>query len=202
MPVSSKLWFIKAASLKHLGGLASVSRKIVPEESFAYRLFAQHAYRFLVSNKSLGVTTAKRWSSQIQTSLRLSYPLLRRQPLTTLVACSLLVGLFFAPLAVAVSEIVRGHMGVVAWLSIITSALLLVDYFLVLARTQPRTWFVAGLLWPYVILQEVFLGAASMVLYEFAEVNWKGRNVCYPVLLPQPVRADEPGVWRRLDRSA
>jgi chlorobactene glucosyltransferase len=197
VPVSSKLWLIKADSLKHLGGFASVSRKIVPEESFAHRLFTSHAYKFVVGNKTLGITTAKRWSSQIQTTLRLSYPLLRRQPLATLAACVLLLGLFIGPFALAVAGLLSGSIGIVTWLSAVVSALLLLDYFIVLARTQPTTWLIAGFLWPYVVLQEVFLCAASMVLYEFAEVNWKGRNVCYPVLLPQPVRADEPGAWHR-----
>jgi hypothetical protein len=199
MPVSSKLWLIKSASLKHLGGFASVSRKIVPEESFASRLAAFDAYRFLVSNEHLGVTTAKYWASQVQTSVRLLYPLLKRQPFATLTACAALIGLVLAPLLVLIGELLQAHFGVVFWLAVAGSAVLLLDYCIVMARTQPRAWLLAAIWWPVVIMQEVILCAASMVLYEFAEVNWKGRNVCYPVILPQPLRVgSEAGTaWRR-----
>jgi glycosyltransferase involved in cell wall biosynthesis len=196
MPVSSKMWLIKRSSLDRLGGFESVSRKIVPEESFARRLFTANAYRFLVSNASLGVTTAKRWSSQIETSLRLAYPLVRRQPFYALGACLFLIAAFLAPIAIALFEAMAGRMGIVFWLSVSAGALYFIDYFLVVVRIQPKAWLLSSLLLPLVVVQETIICAVSMALYEFAEVNWKGRNVCYPVLSPQPPR---PGylAWRR-----
>jgi chlorobactene glucosyltransferase len=185
-PVSSKLWLIKRASLERLGGFASVSRKIVPEESFARRLIAQNAYRFLVSNATLSITTAKRWGSQLETSLRIAYPLLRRQPLYAFAAALLLLSLFMTPFIVAVLELSAGRTGLLFWLALAAGLLHVLDYFLVVIRTHPKIWFVSGLLWPVVVVQETVICTVSMVLYEFGEVNWKGRNVCYPVLSPRP----------------
>jgi hypothetical protein len=195
-PTSSKAWLIAANSLRKLGGFASVSRKIVPEESFASRLALKHTYRFLLSNDVLGFTTAKRWASQVETAVRVMYPRLRRQPILVLLGVSGLMLAFFAPFAVLIACIALGSYSVIWWLSLATCAILLVDYATVLVRTQPKSWFIAMFMWPIVVVQEFVLFIASMVQYEFGEVNWKGRNVCYPVLASGQPRY-VPGALRR-----
>jgi hypothetical protein len=60
-------------------------------------------------------------------------------------------------------------------------------YCLVVARTHTFTWPVTLLLMPIALAQEVVLLVVSMLTYEFGDVNWKGRNVCYPVIKP-PLR--------------
>lgn len=182
VPTTSKAWLIAARSLRRLGGFASVSRKIVPEESFASRLALNHSYRFLLSNKVLGFTTAKHWMSQIESAIRISYPRLRRQPMLVLGAATGLLLAFFAPFVALAACAALGSFGVLWWLSIATCAILFADYAVVLIRTQPKSWFLAMLMWPVVVVQEFALFISSMVQYEFGEVNWKGRNVCYPVL--------------------
>jgi hypothetical protein len=52
----------------------------------------------------------------------------------------------------------------------------------VIVRTHSFTWPVTLLLMPVSLLQELVLLIASMLAYEFGDVNWKGRNVCYPVI--------------------
>lgn len=202
LPISSKFWMVKATSLQHLGGFDSVSRKIVPEESFAHRLALRKAYRFLASSADVGVTTAKRWGSQIETSLRLDYPLLHRQPLLVLAVCAVVLGLFLAPFAVVIVCILAGWLGTIFWLAAAASLLLYINYFVVLARTHPHSWWLAGLLWPVVAVQEFVLFTFSMLNYEFAEVNWKGRNVCYPVLTPLPQQTgQERQAWYRRSQT-
>lgn len=181
-PVSSKLWMITKSSLIHLGGFASVSRKIVPEESFARRLASSQMYRFLVSNAAFGVTTAKRWNSQVETSIRLMYPRLQRQPMGVYGLCAALIALFVAPFMVLAVCSALGLTGPVFWVSLAAVVLLLLNYLLVLARVQPKNWFVAAFAWPIVVVQDFALLVTSMLQYEFGEVNWKGRNVCYPVV--------------------
>lgn len=195
-PVSSRLWLIKRSALEQLGGFASVSRKIVPEESFARRLFASNEYRFLVSNAALGVTTAKRWTSQISTSVRLAYPLLRRQPFYVLLAVTALLAGVFGPIGFIVVSLLADTMGIAFWLSLTATALFFINYTLVVGRVHPKIWVMSWLLWPFAVLQEAVVYLGSMITYEFSEVNWKGRNVCYPVLTPQPPQSDRP-VWRR-----
>lgn len=192
VPVSSKAWMITKSSLIHLGGFASVSRKIVPEESFARRLATGAMYRFLVSNKALGITTAKRWQSQLESSVRIMYPRMRRQPIAVFLACLGLLLLGIGPFAVLAACLLLGITGPIVWLSLAACALLLLDYVMVLVRVQPKNWFVAALAWPVAVLQDFALLITSMLQYEFGEVNWKGRNVCYPVVAPgRPVYAPE-----------
>ncbi|HSE61283.1 MAG TPA: glycosyltransferase family 2 protein [Candidatus Saccharimonadales bacterium] len=196
MPISSRLWLVKRSALDALGEFGSVSRKIIPEESFARRLFNSNEYRFLVGNSELGVTTAKRWTSHVATSLRLAYPLLRRQPFYAIGAVTALLAMVLGPLGFTVFSLLNGQTGVAFWLALTATALFFIDYLLVVVRITPKIWFLAWLLWPYVVFQEAVIYVASMVTYEFSEVNWKGRNVCYPVLTPQPLQGERP-VWRR-----
>lgn len=193
IPISSSCWLVNAASLKHLGGFESASRKIMPEESFARRLASLNTYRFIAGDVYLHITTGKRWSSQIETSLRLSYPNLQRQPSKVLIAYTLLFSLGLMPFFIAGLRFVTGAYDVLFWLAFFAIGFLYVNYFCILRRLQPRTWFAAGLLWPLAVIQEATLFMMSMLLYEFGEVNWKGRNVCYPVIARVPHQTES---WR------
>ncbi len=198
VPVSTNCWLVRAVSLQQLGSFASVSRKIVPETSFAARLAVHNQYRFLVSDATLGITTAKRWSSQIETATRVLYPSQRRQPLRTLAVCCVEFGMCLAPPILIMVRLVQQTNDVILWLSLAASALFLFNYYLVLLRVQPNSWLLAGLCWPIVVLQEVTLHIGSMLQYEFSDVNWKGRNVCYPVLAPRPPQElPQPSFGRR-----
>ena len=185
-PVASSFWLISADKLRSLGGFASVSRKIVPEESFAARLRQTNTYRFLVNDPSLAITTAKRWSSQIESAIRYNYPRARRQPYVTFAICTALAVLGIAPFAGLAACLVLGLTGPVMWLSLVASSLLLIDYFVVVWRVRPKSWLIDGWFLPLVLLQEITTQVSSMLQYEFAEVTWKGRNVCYPVVAPRP----------------
>jgi len=179
VPVASQCWLIRHKTLRKLGGFESARQKIVPEGHFARVLFVHDQYRFVISNDELGITTAKKWSSQIETSLRYLYPTLKRQPLLVLLA-GLAVGLLFVtPFVVLLASPDSLRIMVPA---IVASGLLWFGYTLVVIRTHAYTWPVTVLLLPAALLQELVLLIASMVSYEFGEVNWKGRNVCYPVI--------------------
>lgn len=182
VPVASQCWLIKASVLQAMGGFDAVRNKIVPEGWFARRLQSQKRYRFLVSNAQLGITTAKRWSSQNQSSLRFLYPTFKRQPLFALLAFCLLISLFLWPfIQFAVLTASRQHTN--AWLANIgICAMLLFGYLLVVMRTIPQSWPITVLAFPFSLCIEAVLFITSMLAYEFGEVNWKGRNVCYPVL--------------------
>lgn len=189
IPVSSKAWLIKAAALRGLGGFASVRHKVVPEVSFARRLFAESKYRFLISTTGLGMTTDKKWTSQVQTAIRLLYPSDKRQPLLAWLHALEIALFMLLPLVITFQAVISGNYGPLAWLSITTVSLITFTYNLVLFKTHPGAWWLAGLLWPLVAVQEIVLVVASLLLYEFSEVDWKGRNVCYAVLNlpPRPV---------------
>ena len=181
--VARQAWLINADRLRELGGFKSVANKIIPEESFARRLYARDTYRFIAGNVSLGVTTAKRWHSELETAIRVLYPTYKRQPLLALGGIAALALVLIVPFAVAVyfacmQQFSSGIFAVAA----AASVLLFAVFAFVAHRTHPRAWFVRALLLPVLALQELLLILTSMVQYEFGEVNWKGRNVCYPVI--------------------
>lgn len=191
VPVSSKSWMVTAQALHRLGGFASVSRKIIPEESFAHRLEVSDRYRFVVSDAILGITTAKHWPSQINSAIRLTYPQFKRQPIQILGGIAAVALVSVAPFVILVWALITSAVALL-WLSALACLLLIATYAVTLHRSHPKTWLLSGLLWPVVAVQEVILMGASMVQYEFGEVNWKGRNVCYPVLSPVPPRIVRP----------
>lgn len=182
VPVASQAWLIRADALQHLGGFNAVKQKIVPEGSFARRLFGVDLYRFIISNPELGITTAKRWSSQAESAIRLLYPTFKRQPLYVLIGFKLLAVIILAPfITMATLPFVSGLTWV--WLVAASASLLFVcGYALVVARTNPRSWLLTTLFFPLSLVQELVLLVVSLLLYEFGDVTWKGRNVCYPVI--------------------
>lgn len=194
VPVSSKCFLITAKALKKLGGFESVKHSVVPEASFARRLHDTDTYRFIVSDDKLGMTAAKRWPSQLETSVRLLYPTLKRQPFFALLGLFLL-GTLIAPFVLAPVGLLLGDLRLSA-LGFLAALMLLVVYGLVTRRLYPHTWLVTTLLLPFALLQEAILLLISLLSYEFSEVNWKGRNVCYPVIqksLPASFRSESVG---------
>ncbi len=179
VPVASQLWLIRRATLKTYGGFAAVQHKIVPEGYFARQLIVRDAYRFIISNEELGITTAKRWSSQIETAIRFLYPTFKRQPYLVLLGGLLLISLMILPFVVLL--FVRTDMRLFAPAAV-ACGLFWFTYCLVVIRTHAFTWPVTVLLLPAALVQELVLLVASMLVYEFGTVNWKGRNVCYPVI--------------------
>lgn len=179
VPVASQCWVVRRDTLKKLGGFDAVRQKIVPEGYFARILFVHDQYRFIVSNEELGITTAKKWSSQIDTAIRFLYPTFRRQPLLVLLGVLVIAALFVTPF---VTLMVSPSDMEVLMPAIVASALLWLGYVLVIVRTHSFTWPITLLLMPVSLLQELVLLIVSMLAYEFGDVNWKGRNVCYPVI--------------------
>lgn len=184
VPVASQAWLIRRVTLKKIGGFEAVQQKIVPEAHFARILFVHDQYRFVISNIDLGITTAKHWTSQIESSIRFLYPTCKRQPYVVLLATLLLGGVMMLPFIVlATMPSDNLHIFVP---SLIAAMLLWLGYGLVVIRTHPHSWVLTWLLFPISLLQEAVLLVASMCTYEFGDVNWKGRNVCYPVIHTPP----------------
>jgi hypothetical protein len=181
--VARQAWLIKSDTLRKLGGFKSVAQKIIPEASFARRLFSQDAYRFIAGNEALGITTAKRWSSELESAVRLLYPTYKRQPGYALLAMAAISAFILAPLSFCAYMAFTQQWNGLHLFAAIVSAFVFALFGFVSKRSHPRSWFVRMLLLPAIAVQELFLILTSLVQYEFGEVNWKGRNVCYPVIL-------------------
>lgn len=181
VPVATSVWCIKADRLASLGSFNSVRNRIIPESVFARALQHQDMYHFLISNHELGFYTAKKWSSQCETALRVLYPTFRRQPvfvLAGLVALSMLL----IPYAVSLHAVIMQQFTLVSFASFYAIVTLNIGYAIYLRSVSPRVWISGLVTFPFLILQEIALLFLSMLSYEFGEVNWKGRNVCYPVI--------------------
>lgn len=181
-PVISSCWMLSRSALAHSGGFAAVARAIVPEAHFARNLLASDGYSFLRANGGLGVISVKRVEEQRDTAVRMRYPQLHRRPeqvalLTLFEAVFLLlpfvlaIGGFWLPIGAA------AHL-----LAAAASVMLTLTYqYSVLSTHVNNGWF--GLVGqPIAALTDIGLVHYSMWRYEFSTVDWRGRNVCVPVM--------------------
>lgn len=178
VPVASQCWLIRRTTLTKLGGFKAVQQKITPEGYFARILFVHDQYRFIISNDEVGITTAKKWSSQAETAVRFLYPTFKRQPFYVLFGVLTLAVLFVTPFI----TLLLAPNNMQLWVPAASaSSLLWLGYAILVVRTHTFTWPITLLLMPVALVQELILLIVSMLVYEFGDVNWKGRNVCYPV---------------------
>lgn len=182
LPVASTCWAITADSLRRLGGFDAVRNNVFPETFFARQLFAKNAYRYLLSDQTLGVTTRKKVQSQVETTTRTMYPFFQRRVPAVLLLTVLASLLLLFPYAVVVWQLGAGQWSATGWVCLTAIVLQLLAHLLAVYFITPRLWPIVTLALPLQIVWELLLINFSMLLFEFSEVNWKGRNVCYPVI--------------------
>lgn len=171
---SSSLWVAKRRTLlETFEGFTQFKLTVSPEAALARALAPQ--YRCLVSNAQLDVTYEKKWSSQVETSRRLLYPKVGG---VWWKGCLALGGLILLnmPLFVFLSGFLLGweliHL-MALWLALAFMA----NYAVYTASVWRSNWWIGGLLWPLVVLQELVLFGLSMYGYLSRTITWKGRRV-------------------------
>lgn len=183
-PVLSSCWIIERAKLKKYGSFKAASNAIVPEAYFAKRSLQDNdGYTFAVSNPSLGLRSSKTAEAQHQTALRTRYPQLHRRlelvALLGLAEAATLLG----PFCVLLVALIGVQLPLVVTSAALASALLLMASLALIAfRTRINPVLYAAATFPLVVLNDLFLLNYSLFKYEFSSVEWKGRNVCLPVL--------------------
>lgn len=172
---SSSLWMIdRQLLLERFNGFEAVKANVAPESALAATLTAAK-YHCLVDNPALGVRYEKKWRSQMETSRRLLYPMVGATPLKGFFAL-LLLALLNVPLFVVLAGIVTvwGIAQVISlWLLLAYMGL----YGVYTSHLWRRAWWMGGLLWPLVVLQELILLVSSVVGYARHTITWKGRSV-------------------------
>lgn len=190
-PVMSACWLIESQALKAAGGFVAVSRSITPEAHFARAAVQHDSYSFIRSTPQLGVTSIKGIREQRETAIRTRYPQLHRRPEFVFAATVVELSLLFAPFIF----VIVGLWGVFGLSTevvfAVTSLLLAGVYRSVTATTSPDNRWGVSPLFPLAVLVDIGLLYYSMWKYEFSTVEWKGRNVCIPVMrsvsrLPEP----------------
>lgn len=185
-PILSSCWLITAKLLDANGGFGAVKSSITPEAHFARSAIVKDGYTFMRSADQLGIFSVKSTNEQRDTAVRVRYPQLHRRPeLVLLVALTELL-LLFAPYLL----MIIGFWGVFGLpteaLYILSSILLAATYRSITHATSPsRIWYMSPL-FPITVLVDIGLLHYSMNKYEFSTVDWKGRNVCIPVMQVRP----------------
>ncbi|MDX1766088.1 MAG: glycosyltransferase [Candidatus Saccharimonadales bacterium] len=182
-PVLSSCWAVDRQSLKGLRGFTPIKGEIVPEQHFA-RIFAhQHRYEFVIGDKWLGISTQKKLSSQIETATRTLYPRIRQEMalLLAVVLFSLLV--FVLPYLVVMDWLLSDYPAD----SLVNTSLIAIGLFSlanlsISLKNQPKLSALSLISLPFIVVSYAVTAIWSSIKYEFGTVNWKGRNVCLPVL--------------------
>ncbi len=182
--VLSTCWLVKRSVVTGSGGFSAVSQSVIPEAYFAKRLIGANAYSFIRSSGDLVVKSNKGFRDQLERAMRLRYPELHKRlelaGLLTLLELRFLLSPF-----VLVLVSVLGWIPNITWLVAIASGLLIAAHLVILsAIAQPLT--LSSLInFPVIVITEIILGNVSMLRYEFSTVDWKGRNICIPVMWRQ-----------------
>ncbi|MEP6710211.1 MAG: glycosyltransferase family 2 protein [Candidatus Saccharibacteria bacterium] len=172
---STALWCVDRKQLLEVDGFTGAKDVIQPEIDIARELLLRGKFRTIISNSLLGVSFEKKWSSQIETSVRLLAPVtgtgLRSSAwLSTLFL--LLLSLAAVPLGLIFHQNLLLVTGLVYGVSMV---LLFSLYFSIL---WGRLWWLGSfLLWPFVLTQETILLGMSMLQYVRGRVTWKGRVI-------------------------
>jgi hypothetical protein len=111
---------------------------------------------------------------------------LHRRPELVLLTAAAESLLLFAPYLMMIIGFWGEFDPIAEALLIVTCIILTLTYRSVTLATSPlNRWYTAPL-FPITILVDVLLLNYSMGKYEFSTVEWKGRNVCIPVMQVHP----------------
>ncbi len=181
-PVLSTCWFITAAAYKQLGGFKALSRNILPEAVFARRLAETNNYKMLRTSASLKIYTVKPTKDQIGTAIRARYPTVHRRPESVMLVSLLELLVLVAPFAALLPGLIWLNADWWTVMAAVAAILFTAGHLFITFATNNRTWPLAIISFPSVVLSEIILQNISMFKYEFSEVNWKGRNICLPIM--------------------
>ncbi len=191
-PVLSTCWLIKSSALERMGGLESVSRSVSPEAHFARQAVVTDGYSFIRSDESLGIYSNKPSSEQYGTSVRVRYPQLHRRlelvALTAAFELLFLLGPFIALCGVGYMTHTMAYVAVWA----VSLLALLVTYGMVANGARLANSWYGWMFMPVAFAIDMAILHISFWQYEFAAVNWKGRNVCIPVMRIAQAQTQEP----------
>jgi hypothetical protein len=181
-PVISSCWMITRAALSRSGGFAAVARSIVPEAHFARQLLAGDGYTFLRASGSLGVESVKRVEDQRDTAVRMRYPQLHRRPEQVALLTAFEVLFLLLPFVLAIGGFwlpigLTAHV-----LAAVACILLVISYEYSVVSTRVNSGWLGILGQPIAVLTDIGLVHYSMWRYEFSTIDWRGRNVCVPVM--------------------
>lgn len=145
---------------------ATLANSLQVETTLAQHLSETGRFRLVVSNEKLGLRYEKRWSSQVETSIRLLYPQCDKSIAKVVWLC-LLIALPLFPYALVAHT----------WWALIPIILQFVAAMMYLSHMWARFSYVGALMVPYTLLQELILLLVSTYKYNCGTITWKGRPI-------------------------
>lgn len=188
-PSASALWMAKTEILKdNEAGFSQYGISIRPERHLARQLQRGGSYRYFIATDALGVGFEKRIKSQWETALRLYYPMAKRLTVRW-VLFMILVSALLLPFFILISPVAYPSNSDWALLLVILNGLSLTVIFKKLH--SPNIWRLRLIVWPLLIIQEIFLMSLSFVKYKSNTVTWKGRHINAQPMTHEHIRIDE-----------
>lgn len=172
---ASSAWLIDRHALNGMDGFTTMALNVQPEARLAASMALTDQYRFLISTPDLGVAYEKKWSSQVETSIRLLFPRFGNTIWSAFLGIILLL-ILWLPLPVILSGISYGWT-IVQALALWKLCLFMALYALYISHVWRRHWWTAIILWPVVLSQEIALLVLSLIGYLTGSITWKGRPV-------------------------
>ena len=172
---SSGLWMIdRSVLLEECGGFAPFATDVRPEQRIAEKL-GTHRYHCLLGTDGLGVAEKKPWHSQLEAGRRLLYPLIGGTRVAALGAVIMIL-LFNVPSVGLIAGLTTRHLDIALWsLGLLLACIALYGAYTL--HTRRQGWLIGALLWPLLIVQELYLLLSSIIGYATHTVTWKGRPV-------------------------
>jgi len=178
-PVSSSLWMIEKKALEELKTFTEIPGVVNPEKNLATKLYATDSYFYAFANADDGVITRKRLSSLWDSAIRSYYPHMGRNPAVVCYTILLILAALVAPALGLIEAITTHQYTLSVILGVVASLFWWISHLMLVTRVNPSGWFLAIFNLPIMIVVEVFLNITSMYKYEFGQVDWKGRNICW-----------------------
>jgi glycosyltransferase involved in cell wall biosynthesis len=174
--VASSAWMVRRSLLHdQFNGFEQLRTAVEPERIIAAHATTHSHYRFLISTSELGVSYEKKWRSQLETSTRLLYPFLGGRFVPVTGAYLLILSLLFP--FVWIASALFTSWSVYHTVAVVIACLVLSSYMHYVHRVWQRGWLVGGIVFPFVLIQELCLLTASIYAYATHSVTWKGRPV-------------------------
>lgn len=172
---SSGFWLIKRRLLlEQLDGFRGVAQYVQPEYPITAWVQDRAVYRGLIADAALGVYVEKKWASQLDTSIRTLYLLVRRSVASALLLGAALLS-WSMPLVLVVWCVVAGAGWSLALWAGMGALLAAGTWLCYLRQVWSRGALLGAALLPYSLVQEWLLLVVSWVLYKRGRVTWKGR---------------------------
>lgn len=173
---ASNAWLVRRKILEdRFGGFTTFKNAVQPESKLSAELNASNEYRFIIGSAHFGVSYEKKWRSQLLTSVRLLFPLLNKDiALSIIVAVDLVMLLVPFVVSCSVLWTPMASIHVYAGLLALCSMAVYASY---TRMVWQKGWVVGGLLFPYLLFQELILVIISVIQYKRRTVTWKGRSI-------------------------